>query len=156
MTDRADGRRKALILELKGCICALPLTHVVETMRPLPVEPLAGVPSFIKGVALIRGIPTPVVDLGAVLGTPNELEKRFVTVRTGDRQVAISVNAVLGVRDIDAIPLNQDLPPLLQRAMENLIEMIGTLDEQILMVLRQGWELPNEVWQALTVQEAVS
>lgn len=156
MTDRADGRRKVLILELKGCICALPLTHVVETMRPLPVEPLAGAPSFVKGVALIRGTPTPVVDLGAFFGTPNELAERFVTVRAGDRQVAISVNAVLGIRDIDAVLPNQDLPPLLQGAMEDLVEMIGTLDEQILMVLRQGWELPNEVWHALTAQEAIS
>jgi len=131
MADRAAGRRKGLIVGLQSRICAVPLTHVIETMRPLPVEPLAGVPSFIRGVAIIRGVPTPVVDLGAVLGRPNELAERFVTVRVDDKQVALSVNAVLGVRDLDTIMTVQELPPLLQGASKDVVEMIGTLDEQV-------------------------
>jgi hypothetical protein len=66
------------------------------------------------------------------------------------------VNAVLGVLDLDTIMTIQDLPPLLQRASKEVVETIGTLDEQVLMVLRAGWELPDEVWQALMAQEAVS
>jgi hypothetical protein len=64
------------------------LTYVIETMRPLPVETISGVLSFVQGIALIRGIATPVVDLGAVLGTPNEAAEQFVTLRVGDKQVA--------------------------------------------------------------------
>lgn len=156
MIERAPGIRKALIVGLKSCVCALPLAQVIETMRPLPVEPISGVPSFVQGISIIRGIPTPVVDLGAVLGTPGELAERFVTLRIGNRQVALSVNSVLGVRDLDTIMASRELPPLLQRASKNAVETIGTLDEQVLMVLRAGWELPNEVWQALKAQEAVS
>jgi purine-binding chemotaxis protein CheW len=125
-------------------------------MRPLPVEPIPGVPSFVQGVSVIRGIPTPVVDLGAVLGSPSERTERFVTIRVGEKQVALSVNAVLGVRDLDTIMTIRELPPLLQRALKDVVEMIGTLDEQVLLVLQTGWELPDEVWQALTAQEAVS
>jgi len=125
-------------------------------MRPLPVEPISGVPSFVQGISIIRGIPTPVVDLGSVLGSPSERAERFVTVRAGDKQVALSVNAVLGVRDLDTIMTIRELPPLLQRASKDTVETIGTLDEQVLMVLRTGWELPDEVWQALTAQEAIS
>jgi purine-binding chemotaxis protein CheW len=125
-------------------------------MRPLPVEPISGVPSFVHGISIIRGIPTPVVDLGAVLGTPDQMAGRFVTLRIGDKQVALSVNAVLGVLDLDTILTIRELPPLLQRASKDVVETIGTLDEQVLMVLRAGWELPDEVWHALTAQEAVS
>jgi purine-binding chemotaxis protein CheW len=125
-------------------------------MRPLPVEPIPGVPSFVQGVSVIRGIPTPVVDLGAVLGSPRERTERFVTIRVGEKQVALSVNAVLGVRDLDTIMTIRELPPLLQRALKDVVEMIGTLDQQVLMVLQTGWELPDAVWQALTAQEAVS
>lgn len=156
MIERAPGIRKALIVGLKSCVCALPLAQVIETMRPLSVEPISGVPSFVQGISIIRGIPTPVVDLGAVLGTPGEVAERFVTLRIGNRQVALSVNSALGVRDLDTIITNRELPPLLQRASKNAVETIGTLDEQVLMVLRAGWELPNEVWQALKAQEAVS
>jgi len=156
MAERIAVKRKALIVEIESRVCALPLAHVIETMRPLPIESLADVPSFVSGVAIIRGIPTPVVDLAAVLGTPNEAAERFVTMRVGDKQVALSVNAVLGVRDLDTMMTSQKLPPLLQRASKDLVETIGTLDEQLLMVLRAGWELPDEVWQVLTGQEALT
>lgn len=156
MVERAGRIRKALIVGLKSYVCAVPLSHVIETMRPLPIEPISGAPLFVQGISIIRGIPTPVVDLGAVLGTPNERAERFVTLRAGDKQVALSVNAVLGVRDLDTIMTIRELPPLLQRASKEVVETIGTLDEQMLMVLRASWELPDEVWQALTVHEAIS
>jgi purine-binding chemotaxis protein CheW len=125
-------------------------------MRPLPVEPISGVPSFVQGISIIRGIPTPVIDLGGVVGSPSERAGRFVSLRVGDKQVALSVNAVLGIRDLGEVVMMEALPPLLQRASKEVIETIGTLDEQVLMVLREGWELPDEVWQTLTAQEAVS
>lgn len=156
MSERTVGTKKALIVGLESCVCAVPLTHVIETMRPLPVERISGVPSFVRGISIIRGIPTPVVDLGAVLGVPGELAERFVTLRVGDKQVALSVNAVLGVRDLGTIMTIRELPPLLQRASREVIETIDTLDEQVLMVLRAGWELPDEVWQALTAQDVAS
>jgi purine-binding chemotaxis protein CheW len=156
MSDRTVGTKRALIVGLKSWLCAVPLTHVIETMRPLPVERIAGVPSFVQGISIIRGIPTPVIDLEAVAGTPSERVERFVTLRVGDKQVALSVNAVLGVRDLGGVMMMRELPPLLQRASNEVIETIGTLDKQVLMVLREGWELPDEVWQALTAQEAVS
>ena len=156
MIERAVEIRKALIIRLESCICAVPLTYVIETMRPLPVESISGVPSFVRGISIIRGIPTPVVDLAAVLGSPSEHTERFVTLRVGDKQVALSVNAVLGVRDLGTVATIRELPPLLQRASKDVIETIGTLDEQVLIVLREGWELPDEAWQTLTAQEAVS
>ena len=156
MDEHTVRTKKALVVGLDTCVCAVPLTHVIETMRPLPVEPISGVPSFVRGISIIRGIATPVIDLGALVGTPSEQVERFVTLRVGDKQVALSVNAVLGIRDLSAVLAMQELPPLLQRASEDVIETIGTLDERVLMVLREGWELPDEVWQALTAQEAVS
>ena len=149
--------RKALILGVQRRVCAVPLRHVIETMRPLPTEAISGVPSFVLGVAIVRGIPTPVVDLGAVLGTPSQQGgERLVTLRAGNRQVALLVSTVLGVRDLDALTATQELPPLLQGASQDAIERIGTLDERLLEVLQEGWKLSEEVWQAITAQEAVT
>jgi purine-binding chemotaxis protein CheW len=124
-------------------------------MRPLPVESIMGMPSFVRGVSIIRGVPTPVVDLGAVLGALGGSAERIVTLRLGDRQVALCVDAVLGVRDLDVSAI-QELPPLLRGASKGVVESIGTLDEQFLMVLRAGWELPDEVWQVLAAQKPAS
>lgn len=148
--------RKALILGVQRRMCAVPLAHVVETMRPLPTEAISGVPSFVLGVAIVRGIPTPVVDLGAVLGAPSEQRgERFVTLRTGNRQIALLVTTVLGIRDLDTLTATQELPPLLQGASQDAIERIGTLDERLLEVLQEGWKLPEEVWRAITAQEVM-
>jgi purine-binding chemotaxis protein CheW len=155
MIDHAVRARRSLVVRVQTRVCAVPLEHVVETMRPLPVESVAGMPAFVRGVSIIRGVPTPVVDLGAVLGAPSNAFERIVTLRLGDRQVALAVNAVLGIRDLDLSAI-QELPPLLGGASTDLIEAIGTLDEQFLMVLRAGWELPDEVWQAIAAQELAS
>jgi purine-binding chemotaxis protein CheW len=128
------------------------LAHVIETMRELPIEPLAGVPLFVRGVSIIRGIATPVVDSGVLLAEIRCSAERFVTFRAGEKQVALAVDAILGVREIEfsSIP---EVPPLLRRAPRDLIEKMSTLDGQFLAVLRSGWELPEEVWQALTARE---
>lgn len=151
---KSSAGRKALILGVQTRMCALALNHVIETMRPLPIEVVSGVPSFVRGVAIIRGIPTPVVDLGAVLGASSEHKgERFVTVRAGDRQVAMLVSTVIGIRDFEALALTQELPPLLQEASQDVIEKIGTLDERFLEVLREGWKLSDEVWHTVMAQE---
>jgi purine-binding chemotaxis protein CheW len=155
MIGHAARERRNLVVRVQTRVCAMPLLHVVETMRPLPVESIAGMPPFVRGVSIIRGVPTPVVDLGAVLGAPGGAAERIVTLRLGDRQVALSVDAVLGVRDLDLSAI-QELPPLLRGASTDVIEAIGTLDQRFLMVLRAGWELPDEAWQALAAQQLAS
>jgi purine-binding chemotaxis protein CheW len=124
-------------------------------MRALPIEPLGVAPSFIRGVSVVRGVPIPVVDLGLVLGLTSSDGGRFVTLRLGARQVALSVDAVVGVRDLDESK-TQNLPPLLQGAAQDAIEAIGTLDAELLIVMRTGWELPDDVWQTLAAQEVAT
>jgi purine-binding chemotaxis protein CheW len=155
MTDAFSKQHRTLIVGVKGRLCAVPLTHVIEIMRPLSVEPISDVPSFVQGISIIRGIPTPVVDLGALLGMPNGAAERVVTLRVGERQVALSVDSVLGVRELDVSKIGK-LPPLLQGASKDAMEAMGTLDEQLLVVLCAGWKLPDEVWQTLTAQEVAS
>jgi purine-binding chemotaxis protein CheW len=88
---------------------------VVEVMRPLPLEPVIGLPTFILGLSVIRGAPVPVVDLAALTGDRRGSgTTRFVTLGLGERRVAVAVEEVLGVRALDVETL-QELPPLLLR-----------------------------------------
>ena len=131
MSEALHRGIRSLIVGVKTRVCAVPLIHIAETMRPLPIEPIAGVPAFVRGISNPRGVPTPVVDLGLVLGAPGGVAGRFVTLRLGDRQVALSVDTVLGVRDLDGSTI-QELPPLLQEASKDFIEAVGTLDAHML------------------------
>lgn len=149
--EHSHAAVKALIVRAHTYLCALPLEHVIETMRPLPVEPLAGTSPFVRGMSIIRGEPTPVIELAVLLGAPSESPLRFMTVRAGGKQVALSVGAVARIFDLDPRVMG-GLPPLLRGASADFVKSIGILDEQFLFALRSGWELPAEAWQAMTEQ----
>jgi purine-binding chemotaxis protein CheW len=134
---------------VRRVLAALPLEHVVETMRPLPVAPLAEAPAFVMGVAIVRGEPTPVVDAGALLGVADEpCPTRFVTMRTGGRQVALAVEGVLDVRDLDRDALHE-LPPLLGCANTEAVTALGALDAGLLVVLRAALAVSDAFWESI-------
>jgi purine-binding chemotaxis protein CheW len=128
----------------------LPLEHVDETMRPQPVRVLAGVPTFVRGVTVIRGRPVPVVDAACAIGQaePSSNGTRFVALKTAERCVALAVDEVVGVRQINHRHL-ADVPPLLAGANEHVVSAIGTLDSELLMVLRSGKLVSETAWAAI-------
>jgi purine-binding chemotaxis protein CheW len=138
----------ALICRVRTRLCALPLAHVVETMRPLPVSRLSNVPDFVSGLAIVRGVPTAVVDAARLLGEEDTCPSRFVALRVSDRRVALAVDDVLGVRRIP-VGCVHDLPPLLANADQADISAIGALDAELLLVLGTTRLVPNELWAAL-------
>jgi purine-binding chemotaxis protein CheW len=135
----------SLICRVGERLCALPLGHVVETMRPLPVEAIAGAPHFVLGLAVIRGVPVPVVDTAELLGAPATSVNRFVTVTVGERWVALAVSSVLGVREVATGSLHE-LPPLLHEASADVVAAIGRLDAELLLVLNATRLLPADAW----------
>jgi purine-binding chemotaxis protein CheW len=142
MADR--NVTSVLVCRLGTRLVGLPVAHVVETMRPLPVEKLSGAPRFVSGVSVIRGVPTPVVDAGQLLGEPESRPGRFVTIRVDDRTVAFAVDEVLEVRAIPTESL-RGLPPLLREAGAEAVAAIGTLDAKLLLVLHSTRLVPAEL-----------
>jgi purine-binding chemotaxis protein CheW len=140
----------ALICRVRSLCCALRVSHVVETMRPQPVEPLTAAPGFVMGVAVIRGVAVPVVDVGALLGSSEPARPtRFITLAIGKRSVALAVEGIIGARVLahDAL---EELPPLLRDASLDAVERIGTLDASLLVVLRTARIVTDAVFGALT------
>ena len=148
-----DGQLSLLVCRVGSRLCGLPLAHVVETMRPLPIEPLAHLPSFVDGLSLIRGRPIPVLDARRLLGADGEpgVRTRFVTLELAQGSAALAVDAVLGVRSVDVAELAQ-LPGLLRDAQNDLVAALGTLDHELLVVLERSRLLPEAVWVALAAE----
>jgi purine-binding chemotaxis protein CheW len=146
----SDASESCLLVRAARQLYALPLAHVEETMRPLPVRPLAGLPPFILGVTVIRGAPVPVIDAAAVSGhgRPSPGVGRFVTLKLAERRAAFAVDEVLGLRRIDRGRLFE-LPRLLATTTDDVGLAIGTLDSELLMVLGSGRLVPDEVWDAI-------
>ena len=76
---------------------ALPLASVIETMRMLPVEAVAGAPPIVAGLCVIRGEPLAVVDTSRLFGEQTANYQRLITVRTSERTVAFAATAVAGL-----------------------------------------------------------
>jgi purine-binding chemotaxis protein CheW len=142
--------KRVLVVLARTNRCALPLEHVVETMRPLRIEPVANAPPQLLGISIVRGIPLPVVDLGALLGSDGArssaaIPARFVTVRAGARCVALAVEFVVGVRNLAPGTLHQ-LPPLLGGVPSAAVTALGVLDRELVAVLDGSRLLPDDVW----------
>jgi purine-binding chemotaxis protein CheW len=122
----------------------IPLASVRETMRPLALEPLRGTPSFVLGLAIIRGASVPVVDLGALFGhaTASTNVRRFVTLELEGRSVALAVSAVEGVRALDSRDFSA-MPPLFARAAGEAIEALTLHDAGLLFVLSATRLVPH-------------
>ncbi len=150
MPAEATEERFHLLCDVRGTQIALPLSRVVETMRPHPIETIAGMPPFILGLSVIRSAPTPVVDTGLLLsGAPPERSpSRYVTVRLGERRVALAVEGVRGVRRLPTSGL-RDLPPLLRGANPETIASIAALDGALLVILQAARIVPEQVWTVL-------
>jgi len=114
--------------------CALPASDVDEILRPGRVEPLASAHAAIVGVALVRGRPTPVLDVRVLLGVASqEGPRRLVSLRVERaRGVALAVDEVAGL--IDGLAL-EAAPPLLAEAAEGAIVAMGRLDERLVALL---------------------
>ncbi len=145
---------EVLLVRVPSAVCALPVSEVIETMRPLPISPLSNVPDFICGVAVIRGIPTPVIDLGALFQAEKRpLPGRFVTVRCGGRAIALSVQSVIGVAGLDSLTFTS-LPSLMKNARTEVIKAISRLDAELLVMLQMTTLVPESVWQSIGICEA--
>ena len=96
-------------------LCAIPLEHVIEILRVLPIEAVSGAPRYVRGLCIIRGAAVPVIDTGLLIGDQATKSERLVTIRTGSRTIALVAETVLGIRVIGTETFNA-LPPLLRDA----------------------------------------
>jgi purine-binding chemotaxis protein CheW len=136
----------ALVFRAGSMLCALRLDDVIETMRPLGTRPLAGTPAFVRGVSIVRGVPTPVVDVARLLGGEHAEVCRFVAVRTERGPVVFATGTVLGIRTTAAGD-GSGHPGLLGAA-GRLVAGVSTLDDEPVLLLQSMRVVPDEVWAA--------
>ncbi len=138
-----------LVFRVGSQLCALPTDCVAETMRPQPVREVAGAPPFVLGLAMIRGAPVPVLDSAVALGQDGTSSyTRFISLKVGERRVALAVHDVVGIRSIGPEQLSS-LPGLLSGAAQSVISALATLDGALLVVIGAGKLVPEGAWSHL-------
>ena len=155
-SDAAEeaGRDLRLLCRAGAHLWAVPLSHVIEVMRALPIKPVAGSPRCVSGLCIIRGAPVPVVDVGLLIGDRPTRIERLITVRTGDRTVALAAEAVPGIWSVEREKLDR-LPPLLRDAAAETVSAVATLDAELLFLLRTASIVPEGFFRHLEADGAL-
>lgn len=146
--------QRLLVCRVGGVLCGIPLAHVVETLRPLPIEAVAGAPSGVLGMAILRGSPVPVVSGHHLVAGGSHPARRFVVLRASSHRVALAVDDVVGFFQPNAASLGA-VPSLLRNGSSAVTE-IGALDGALALVLDATRILPEEVLAVLQVQRLAS
>jgi purine-binding chemotaxis protein CheW len=132
----SSSRLRVVLVRAGSLLCALPIASVIETLRSPPVTPISGMPAWVRGVAVIRGLTVAVVDLGILLGSGSgePRQARVITLRVGTRVVGLAVDSIVGVREFERSAL-AEVPPMLQQAHPEVLTAVGMLDRELLMML---------------------
>ncbi len=143
MVEDGQGFMALLICQTQGWTCAVPVAQVRETMRPQAITRVPDSPGHVLGMAVIRGMATPVLDMGVLLGGAPVQAGRFIllTVQAPGtlpeqpaQPLALAVEQVGGIRAVPAAEL-QSLPSLLQGPAPSMVLATARQDATLLMLL---------------------
>ena len=146
INPQTEDRMQVLVVHARERKCAIRLSHLAETMRPLPISTIVGAPPHVLGVAMIRGVATPVIDLGLALGESSPAAfTRFVTLKNGAHRIALAVDAVVGAHLLSAATLRA-LPAELRSLAGEKIESVGAIGDQLLFLVEPSRLVPEQLW----------
>jgi purine-binding chemotaxis protein CheW len=149
--EATGDRHSVVLVRARSWLCAFRVEDAIEMMRPLPVQSVVGAPAFVRGLAIVRGMPLPVLDLAAILGAETtDCAGKFLAVRAGPSPVVLAVDEVVGISHLSLSSL-QDVP-LLREALPDHVQKLGVLDGHLLAVLETARLLPDDLRQALARQ----
>jgi len=98
------ANEQVIIFTLDEQYYALSLLSVIKVIHSIEVKPLPETPDVITGVVNIRGRIIPVADIRKRLGLARremDLNDQIIIADTGKREIAIPVDCVTGIREIE-------------------------------------------------------
>jgi purine-binding chemotaxis protein CheW len=137
MALNASGADSYILCELAGTTYALRSDDIEQLEMVGQLTPVPNAPSYVDGVASVRGRVIPAVSLRARFGferRPHDLRSRLIVVRSENRSVGLIVD---NAREFAAIPEGSIQPPP-----EGIVELstrylrgVAHLGERLVLVL---------------------
>ena len=129
------------------------ILKVIEIVGMMEITTVPRMPTFVKGVANLRGKVIPVVDLRLKFGMPEgepTATSCIIVVLVGEAEMGIIVDNVLEVQEISADEIEEKRPPLALRSTPRFILGIGKAGGKIAILLDIDKVLTEQEFAALT------
>ena len=97
-----DGPLRVCLISLAGELFAVDLKNVREVFEVEGITPVPGMPAVLAGVANLRGVVMPLVDLRRLMGLPasGPAPRYAVVIRHESQQIAVLVDQVPEIRTV--------------------------------------------------------
>lgn len=130
--------RELISFEVGGQLFGLDINAIREIRAWSPVTRVPGVPSYIAGMANLRGQILPVIDLAARLGwgsTQVSERHAIIVVQIGAQMVGLIVESVSDLVQVPADSLQQ-APTMAESEESAFIEGLAPIGDRMVLVLR--------------------
>jgi len=134
----ATGEGVYLAIRIGGVVHAVPIGFVEEVLPALPVETIAQLPVFMRGVIFVRGHLIPVLDGAERLGLPSDphrAEPHLLCLNINGRLIGLEIDEAI---DLMELPETGRIPvpelggnfPFLSAVMDHQGEIVRILDPE--------------------------
>ena len=137
MAETLAQELKIIVFQLKEKEYAIPVDQVRSIEKAQHITRVPGVASYIKGVINLRGVVTPIVDLGKRLNldeAENTESTRIIIAVFNDVEVGLIVDAANDVLDINREAI-EPAPEIVGGAEAEYINGVVKIDKRLLILL---------------------
>jgi purine-binding chemotaxis protein CheW len=128
---------KIIVFQLKEKEYAIPVEHVRSIEKEMHITRVPGVSPYINGVINLRGVVTPIVDLGKCLDlsdAENTENTRIIIAVIGDLEVGLIVDSANDVLDIPKDSIEPP-PEIVGGTETEYINGVVKIDKRLLILL---------------------
>jgi purine-binding chemotaxis protein CheW len=137
MADTLTQELKIIVFQLKEKEYAIPVEQVRSIEKIQHITRVPGVASYIKGVINLRGVVTPIVDLGKRFDldeSENSDSTRIIIAVFADIEVGLIVDAANDVLDISKDSI-EPTPEIVGGSEAEYINGVVKIDKRLLILL---------------------
>jgi purine-binding chemotaxis protein CheW len=129
---------QVVVFTLDKQLYALSLHAVLKVIHTVEIRHLPEAPEIIAGIINIKGRIIPVADIRKRLGLPTreiDLNDKIIIADTGKREIAINVDTVTGIQDIESLQLafNNE-----NRKFAEHIRGVAKIDDDLVLIYDLG------------------
>lgn len=134
--EREQALRRLVAFELGDDVYGVPITQVAEIRETLAVTPLPNAADHVLGLANLRGVVLPVIDLRRRFQLPLKPEgpdNRLIVLKGSEYLVGVWVDAARGLERLPQASF-QPAPPDVARIDQEYYEQVTTLDDGRILI----------------------